>query len=161
MQEPQNYSSPYEQVIGGVFSAYWVFECTLYVCDVIFTGHTHPVRCICHSPSKPVFITTSDDFRIKFWMKRELALPRWHAYKSIAATHNLIRTNQQASTCWPTVWRYNAHFSSSIVRILCSCIGHADCFNQLLYLIISCTAAYSTGPYNLSTSSQPPTVYNV
>jgi len=40
--------------------------------NLLSLGHNGPVRYMVHSPSQPAFITCSDDFRARFWYRRNV-----------------------------------------------------------------------------------------
>lgn len=37
-----------------------------------FAGHNGPIRSIVHSPNSAAFLTCSDDFRARFWFKKQM-----------------------------------------------------------------------------------------
>lgn len=42
-------------------------------CHLMSLGHNGPVRYLTHSPVAPAFLTCSDDFRARFWVRRTVA----------------------------------------------------------------------------------------
>ncbi|XP_028968262.1 cleavage stimulation factor subunit 1 [Galendromus occidentalis] len=44
--------------------------------DLVDLGHKLKVRYICHSPTKPAFLTCSDDHRARFWFRRSVITNR-------------------------------------------------------------------------------------
>ena len=45
--------------------------------QLLSLGHNGAVRFICHSPTEAAFLTCSDDFRARFWFKRQMPSQRW------------------------------------------------------------------------------------